>query len=638
MSLLTFLALMAPLLRLTQMQFIALVHDEWYKISGNYYRDLMTQTVMEDLKTTLPFVEMRNFPFRALSEDGILGFENDTRHWEGAVALGGCQVQREVSSVASRLSVPALYLSSEACDDFQADTVIIDDYPLDSQFNCLSWLLRRWLGVVFGGPRLLFQDDRRLGFRPASAMHECSPPRSHRALARHQLRLALRDRVLTIVTIHRPPFTFVPRLADGGVDEGKVSGFDFEMLHHLQERLGFSYRLVYSYDGNWGSRMANGTWNGMVGMVARKEADMGVAPFTVTLAREEAIDFTFPHFTDPAAFLTPAPSRVDRITAFLDPFGFEVWLAIAVSLVLLGPTMYLFTRIQKCQFTHPHSDSGGQGKGTSVLGYYWMLITALLQQGVVYPMSTATRVVFGGWIVGTMALSCAYTGVLISFLTVPRVAKGVDSLQELARQSELQWTFRRSSALENLFLNQDAKGVYRAIGAPFAESTEGLVTTDYEGVKQVLRGTHAFIKEKSYLEFATAEDAAVSGQCRLALATSHFFPANFGWVLPEGDPLKVLFDKEIIRMQETGLFDKWKQKFWPKIDRCKNRIPMSSTKLRLFDFLGAFMLLGTGSCLALGTAVVECCRRRTGRRERGGERGREGGSKGPLVLRSVNAE
>ncbi|XP_037789134.1 glutamate receptor ionotropic, delta-2-like [Penaeus monodon] len=378
------------------------------------------------------------------------------------------------------------------------------------------------------------------------------------------------------------------------------------MLLHLQERLGFSYRLIYSYDGNWGSQLANGTWNGMVGMVARKEADMGVAPFTVTLQREEAIDFTFPYFTDPAAILTPAPVRVDRITAFLDPFGYEVWLAIAVSLIFLGPTMYLFTRLQKYQFIYPHSYPVGQGKSTSVLGYYWMLITALLQQGVVYPMSTATRVVFGGWIVGVVALSCAYTGVLISFLTVPRVAKGVDSLQELALQSELQWTFRRASALENLFLNQDAKGVYRAIGAPFAESTEDLVTTDYNGVLQVLKGTHAFIKEKSYLDFATAEDAAVSGECRLALARSHFFPANFGWVLPEGDPLKVLFDKEIIRMQETGLFDKWKQKFWPKNDRCRNRSPVSSTEpLSLFDFLGAFMLLGTGSCLALGNR----CRR-----------------------------
>nr|XP_027236036.1 uncharacterized protein LOC113827355 [Penaeus vannamei] len=92
--------------------------------------------------------------------------------------------------------------------------------------------------------------------------------------------------------------------------------------------------------------------------------------------------------------------------------------------------------------------------------------------------------------------------------------------------------------------NKDAQGVYRAIGAPFAESTDALVTTDYDGVLEVLKGTHVFIKEKSYLDFAIEEDSNASGKYRLALAKSHFFPANFGWVFPEGDPLKVLFDKE----------------------------------------------------------------------------------------------
>ncbi|XP_027236036.2 glutamate receptor ionotropic, delta-1-like [Penaeus vannamei] len=128
--------------------------------------------------------------------------------------------------------------------------------------------------------------------------------------------------------------------------------------------------------------------------------------------------------------------------------------------------------------------------------------------------------------------------------------------------------------------NKDAQGVYRAIGAPFAESTDALVTTDYDGVLEVLKGTHVFIKEKSYLDFAIEEDSNASGKYRLALAKSHFFPANFGWVFPEGDPLKVLFDKEIIRMQETGLFDKWKKRYWPTNERSRNRSQMSSTEVQ----------------------------------------------------------
>lgn len=28
--------------------------------------------------------------------------------------------------------------------------------------------------------------------------------------------------------------------------------------------------MVYSYDDNWGSKLPNGTWNGIVGMVQRQ--------------------------------------------------------------------------------------------------------------------------------------------------------------------------------------------------------------------------------------------------------------------------------------------------------------------------------------------------------------------------------
>ncbi|XP_071531472.1 probable glutamate receptor [Panulirus ornatus] len=602
---------------------IAVVHDEWYQSGGHRYSDVMTWTVLREAQTVLPSLVFTTHyfdpssPHRHQLHDLLF---NSTRTWAALVVLGGCRVQRAVARAeeeeqqqreeeAERRTEqpPVLYVSSEPCRDFPQhgeNTVILADYPVSKRFICLTWLLRVWLTTTLylsAHSRLRRAQPSSGTFLAEEEMYECA--RGDDEPSQNSLHHMLQGRTLTIVTIHRPPFTFISRGEDGSVDTDTASGMDIDILNLLQRRLGFTYRLVYSYDDNWGSKLSNGTWDGMVGMVQRQEADLGVAPFTITLAREEAIDFTFPYYYDPSAILIPAPGPIKKVTAFLDPFSSEVWLGVLVSFLVLGPTMYLLSL--DSNYLYPHNQAYPPRR-TTVFGYYWMLSTSLLQQGVVYPMTSASRVVFGAWITAVIALSCAYTGVLISFLTVPRVYEAFSSLSGLPRQTELKWTFRRSSALASLFLGKASEGVYREVGAPFVTDESDLVSTDHEGVLKVLEGSHAFIKEKSYLDFAMLEEYHKTGQCSLALVRETFFPAAFGWIFQEGNPLRLLFNKEFIRMQEAGLFDNWREKHWPNTKRCGIRDPVSFTKALDFqDFGGPLAILSVGYILALMSVLVE---------------------------------
>ena len=59
------------------------------------------------------------------------------------------------------------------------------------------------------------------------------------------------------------------------------TGFLLEVLKELEKSLNFTTEVVLSVDGQFGSKNAeNGSWNGMVGMVNRSEADLIVAPLT----------------------------------------------------------------------------------------------------------------------------------------------------------------------------------------------------------------------------------------------------------------------------------------------------------------------------------------------------------------------
>jgi hypothetical protein len=46
--------------------------------------------------------------------------------------------------------------------------------------------------------------------------------------------------------------------------------------------MNFTYTLIKPPDGQWGSIQADGTWSGMVNLLANQEIDIATAPFTLT--------------------------------------------------------------------------------------------------------------------------------------------------------------------------------------------------------------------------------------------------------------------------------------------------------------------------------------------------------------------
>ncbi|KAF2349076.1 Ionotropic glutamate receptor L-glutamate and glycine-binding domain, partial [Trinorchestia longiramus] len=56
------------------------------------------------------------------------------------------------------------------------------------------------------------------------------------------------------------------------------------------------FQWVSAVDGLWGEALPNGTFNGMVGMVQRKETDLALGPFGMTASRAAVVRFSTPVF------------------------------------------------------------------------------------------------------------------------------------------------------------------------------------------------------------------------------------------------------------------------------------------------------------------------------------------------------
>ena len=70
-----------------------------------------------------------------------------------------------------------------------------------------------------------------------------------------------------------------------------LTGTYADIFETMRQVCNFSVVSTSSPDGKWGAPMANGTWNGMVGVLQRLEADVSIAGLAITSEREEIIEF-----------------------------------------------------------------------------------------------------------------------------------------------------------------------------------------------------------------------------------------------------------------------------------------------------------------------------------------------------------
>jgi ABC-type amino acid transport substrate-binding protein len=74
--------------------------------------------------------------------------------------------------------------------------------------------------------------------------------------------------------------------------KNQYDGFSVDLANELSKLLNFSYEISVVKNGRFGSMDSNGEWNGIMGEIIRHEADLAIAPLTITLKREKYVDFS----------------------------------------------------------------------------------------------------------------------------------------------------------------------------------------------------------------------------------------------------------------------------------------------------------------------------------------------------------
>ena len=175
-----------------------------------------------------------------------------------------------------------------------------------------------------------------------------------------------------------------------------------------------------------------------------QRADLAVASLTINYIREQAIDFTKPFMNLGISILFKVPEgQTPGLFSFLNPLALEIWLYVIVAYVTVSFLMFILARFSPYEWYNPHPcnpETDVVHNIFSISNSFWFTVGTLMQQGSdINPRALSTRIVGGIWWFFTLIIISSYTANLAAFLTVERMDSPIDSAEDLAKQTEIDY-------------------------------------------------------------------------------------------------------------------------------------------------------------------------------------------------------
>uniref|UniRef100_A0A8C1Q9N3 Glutamate receptor n=1 Tax=Cyprinus carpio TaxID=7962 RepID=A0A8C1Q9N3_CYPCA len=269
----------------------------------------------------------------------------------------------------------------------------------------------------------------------------------------------LANKTLIVTTILEDPYVMRKANYQDFQGNDQYEGFCVDMLRELADILKFSFRIKLVDDGLYGAPEPNGSWTGMVGELINRKADLAVAGFTITSEREKVIDFSKPFMNLGISILYRFHiGRKPGYFSFLDPFSPAVWLFMLLAYLAVSCVLFLAARLSPYEWYNPFPcwrDRRDLLENQYTLGNsLWFPIGGFMQQGSeIMPRALSTRCVSGVWWAFTLIIISSYTANLAAFLTVQRMEVPIESAEDLADQTNIQYGTIQGGSTMTFFMN-----------------------------------------------------------------------------------------------------------------------------------------------------------------------------------------
>uniref|UniRef100_A0A3Q0QWC9 Glutamate receptor n=1 Tax=Amphilophus citrinellus TaxID=61819 RepID=A0A3Q0QWC9_AMPCI len=428
--------------------------------------------------------------------------------------------------------------------------------------------------------------------------------------------MGMENKTVIVTTILEAPYVMLKKNAELFQDNDRYEGYCVDLAAEIAKHCGIRYQLRIVGDGKYGARDAETKiWNGMVGELVYGKADIAIAPLTITLVREEVIDFSKPFMSLGISIMIKKPQKSKPgVFSFLDPLAYEIWMCIVFAYIGVSVVLFLVSRFSPYEWTLEEPEDGAlplTTESTNEFGIFnslWFSLGAFMRQGCdISPRSLSGRIVGGVWWFFTLIIISSYTANLAAFLTVERMVSPIESAEDLAKQTEIAYGTLDSGSTKEFFRRSkialfDKMWQYMKSAEPsvFVKKTS-------EGVQRVRKskGKYAYLLESTMNEYIEQRKP-----CDTMKVGGNLDSKGYGIATPKGSPLRVPVNLAVLKLNEQGTLDKMKNKWWYDKGECGFKDSTNKEKtsaLSLSNVAGVFYILVGGLGLAMMVALVEFC-------------------------------
>uniref|UniRef100_A0A8C0CJ62 Glutamate receptor n=1 Tax=Balaenoptera musculus TaxID=9771 RepID=A0A8C0CJ62_BALMU len=426
----------------------------------------------------------------------------------------------------------------------------------------------------------------------------------------------LENKTVVVTTILESPYVMMKKNHEMLEGNERYEGYCVDLAAEIAKHCGFKYKLTIVGDGKYGARDADTKiWNGMVGELVYGKADIAIAPLTITLVREEVIDFSKPFMSLGISIMIKKPQKSKPgVFSFLDPLAYEIWMCIVFAYIGVSVVLFLVSRFSPYEWHTEEFEDGREtqsSESTNEFGIFnslWFSLGAFMQQGCdISPRSLSGRIVGGVWWFFTLIIISSYTANLAAFLTVERMVSPIESAEDLSKQTEIAYGTLDSGSTKEFFRRSkiavfDKMWTYMRSAEPSV-----FVRTTAEGVARVRKskGKYAYLLESTMNEYIEQRKP-----CDTMKVGGNLDSKGYGIATPKGSSLRNAVNLAVLKLNEQGLLDKLKNKWWYDKGECGSGGGDSKEKtsaLSLSNVAGVFYILVGGLGLAMLVALIEFC-------------------------------
>nr|ABY26544.1 NMDA receptor NR2C subunit [Apteronotus leptorhynchus] len=374
-------------------------------------------------------------------------------------------------------------------------------------------------------------------------------------------------------------------------------GFCIDILKKLSRNIKFSYDL-YLVTTQHG-KLVRSIWNGMIGEVVYKRADMAIGSLTINEERSEIIDFSVPFVETGISVIVPRSNGTVSPSAFLEPYSPAVWVMMFVMcLTVVAVTVFVFEYFSPVGYNRSLESAKDPGGPTFTIGKsVWLLWGIVFNNSVPIenPKGTTSKIMVLVWAFFAVIFLASYTANLAAFMIQEQYIDTVSGLSDKKFQKpQEQYPPFRFGTVPN-------GSTERNIRSNYPEMHSHMVKYNQKGVEDALKSLKtgkldAFIYDAAVLNYMAGKDEG----CKLVTIGSGkvFATTGYGIALQKESRWKRPIDLALLQFLADGDTQKLQTVWLTGICRNEKKEVMSS-KLDIDNMAGVFYMLSGAMGLSL---------------------------------------